>query len=347
MDRLACRTLTVSRHLTYRYYISENGNSESAILLLHGWPDDAHLFSTMLPSLQTLNHRIVIPDLLGYGGTSKPTDMSLYNMRAMSKDLLEIIGVESIAKVILIGHDWGSTLASRFCLFHATRCEALIQLSTPYSAPADSFDLEKINAFTERMTGCPRLSYVEFLTQPDAPEIWEQHLDAAWTALHGSSPADDPQKWMTMLFCQRGVMRQFLLSDGQTPTPPPLRDYARDPGLKAYWVAAIRAGGMQAPACWYHALASNVHWEGENEWAEDTKSERDEGESPWKIGLPVLFVGCDGDAVSSTDMQRMAAHQGLLPDLKMEEIQSGHWCPYEKPDEVAGIIGEFIRARDL
>ena len=90
-----------------------------------------------------------------------------------------------------------------------------------------------------------------------------------------------------------------------------------------------------------------MHWVGESEWAEETTSGRREGDSPWKLDLPVLFVGCDGDAVSSTDMQRMAAQQGLLPDLKIEEIQSGHWCPYEKPDEVSGVIFEFVRGRDL
>ena len=347
MDKLTCRNLTVSRALTYRYYISANNNSNTALLLLHGWPDDAHLFSTMLPRLRTLERRIIVPELLGYGGTSKPTDATLFSMRAMSQDLLEIIDAECIAKVIVIGHDWGSTLASRFCLFHADRCKALVQLSTPYTVPADSFDLEKINAFTEQLTGYPRLSYIEFLIQPDAPEIWEQHSDAAWTTLHGSSPTEDPQNWMTTLFCQRGAMRQFLLSDGQIPSSPPLRDYARDSELKDHWVTAIRTGSMRAPACWYHALASNVHWKGENEWAEETKSERREGESPWRLDLPVLFVGCDGDAVSSTDMQRMAAQQGLLPDLKIEEIQSGHWCPYEKPDEVAQIIREFVRDRSL
>lgn len=347
MDTLHQRSLTVSRNLTYQYYVSESRSSKAALLLLHGWPDDAHLYSQMLAHFQTLDRSIVVPDLLGYGNTSKPTDPSLYNMRSMCQDLCEIMGFEGIEKVIAVGHDWGSILASRFCIFHASRCVGLVQLSTPYTEPTDSFDLDKINAFTEKVTGYPRLSYVEFLTHPDAPNIWEQHLEAAWTALHGSSPADDPQRWMTTLFCQREAMREFLLSDGENPSPPELRDYAKDPELKSHWMKAMKSGGMKAPACWYHALISNVHWDSEKKWIQETKSRRRENESPWKLDLPVLYVGCNGDAVASTDMQRMAQQHGLLPDVKIEEVESGHWCTYEKPGTIAMMIIEFLRTRDL
>lgn len=112
MDELPQRTLTVSRNHIYRYYVSEPGISCSPLLILHGWPDDAYLFSQVLPRCQSLNLRIAVPDLLGYEGTSKPTDPSLYNMRSMCEGLHEIINPENIARVIVIGHDWGSTLAS-------------------------------------------------------------------------------------------------------------------------------------------------------------------------------------------------------------------------------------------
>lgn len=156
----------------------------------------------------------------------------------------------------------------------------LVQLSTPYSATIDSFDLPKIDDFTEKMTGYRRLSYIKFITQPDGPEFLEQHPEAAWTAMHGLSPATDPQRWMTMLFCRREAMREFLLSDGSTPSRASLRDYAKDSELKSYWMEAIESGGMRAPDCWYHALASNVHWEVEMRWAAESKRQRGEGESP-------------------------------------------------------------------
>jgi hypothetical protein len=104
---------------------------------------------------------------------------------------------------------------------------------------------------------------------------------------------------------------------------------------------------MRASACWYRALASNEHWEGESKWAEETKSERREGDSTWRLDLPVLFVGYDGDAVSSTDMQWMTVFQGLLPDVKIKEVQREFCCTYEKPDEVAGILKEFVRDLSL
>jgi soluble epoxide hydrolase/lipid-phosphate phosphatase len=50
-------------------------------------------------------------DPLGYGGTSKATDVSSYNSKSVSGDLSEIIDAESIDKVIVAGHDWESFLA--------------------------------------------------------------------------------------------------------------------------------------------------------------------------------------------------------------------------------------------
>ena len=51
---------------------------------------------------------------------------------------------------------------------------------------------------------------------------------------------------------------------------------------------AMKFRGMKAPVYWYHALVSNVHWESEKKWAEETKSQRREEANPWKIGVPCV-----------------------------------------------------------
>jgi soluble epoxide hydrolase / lipid-phosphate phosphatase len=47
----------------------------------------------------------LIPDLLGYGGTSKSTDVSSYNSKSMTGDLSEINDAEDVDKVIVVCHD--------------------------------------------------------------------------------------------------------------------------------------------------------------------------------------------------------------------------------------------------
>lgn len=49
---------------------------------------------------------LYIFSMLGYGGTDKPLDASLYRIKLMAKDLSDILDAENLDKVIVIGHDW-------------------------------------------------------------------------------------------------------------------------------------------------------------------------------------------------------------------------------------------------
>jgi len=52
---------------------------------------------------------LIVPDLLGYAGTDKPTDVTAYSMKAMSQDLVDIVDSLEWARasrVIVISHDW-------------------------------------------------------------------------------------------------------------------------------------------------------------------------------------------------------------------------------------------------
>lgn len=117
MEGLEAKDVSVSRGFTYRYYISPQAASDDTrppIVLHHGFPDTAGLWTRMLPFLSRLPNRLIIPDLLGYGGTSKPRDPKAYGYNMMTKDLLEILDAEGISKVISLGHDHGVGSASRF-----------------------------------------------------------------------------------------------------------------------------------------------------------------------------------------------------------------------------------------
>jgi pimeloyl-ACP methyl ester carboxylesterase len=103
---------TTARNLTYRYYISPSTSSTQVTLLLcHGWPDGADLWQYMIPQLLLSGARIIAPDLLGAGQTSKPVDPKLFEIRAMAEDIREILALEGLdgndgQKVIPVGHDW-------------------------------------------------------------------------------------------------------------------------------------------------------------------------------------------------------------------------------------------------
>jgi len=48
---------------------------------------------------------LIVPDMLGYGGTSKPTNPAFYS-NGLARDLVDILDAEGIKQAIFIGHDW-------------------------------------------------------------------------------------------------------------------------------------------------------------------------------------------------------------------------------------------------
>lgn len=329
MDALPKKTFKTSRNFTYTYYDHKPSTSGSkpTLLLLHGWPDDHTLFSDVLPILQNLPNRIVIPDLLGYGGTSKPSDYEAYNLRDMTNDLYELLSAEDIPSIISIGHDWGCALAQRMVLYQPERCSGLVMLNVaympPFRTPTDLIDMrsKSIEAF-----GYPAWAYWDLYAADDGPEILGQHIETLFHLLHWDHPDG-----MRTFFCTEGNTRKLL----QTTSPDdyPLKPHAKKPGFKEAFVERMQRDGFEGPQAWYKALARDANLEYEKTLPEEAAT----------IRVPVLFVGATGDAVCRPEM--IEPVKVFLPDLTTKIVEAGHWDTYEKPEEVGGFIREWVEAR--
>lgn len=60
----------------------------------------------MVPYFEERGYGIIAPDMLGYGGTDKPTEPAAYKGTLMAKDMVDILDAENVEKAIAIGHDW-------------------------------------------------------------------------------------------------------------------------------------------------------------------------------------------------------------------------------------------------
>ncbi|KAF4552882.1 Hypothetical protein D9617_8g048950 [Elsinoe fawcettii] len=122
MDAPIETTFINSRSLQYQYFVSPTLNntnaSAPALMLLHGFPEEAATWAAMIPLLLTLGLKLIVPQMLGYAPTSFPWNPSLYNSRSLADDLAgdlaEILARENVTSVIPIGHDWGGFTAQRF-----------------------------------------------------------------------------------------------------------------------------------------------------------------------------------------------------------------------------------------
>lgn len=228
-EQFAHKTIVTKPHdLTYGYYVThdlakkqENGRVP-VLLMLHGFPDDAYMWASTLPTLTALPYPIIIPDLLGYASSSKPTDPKLYAYTQQASSLIQILDQEGVLNnVIVVGHDWGSAVTQRFFLLHKERCVGLAPTSLFYFAPSETaFNLPEMNRATEKRFGYQQWAYWEFFTAADGPKLMHQNLERLYEALHGEKPSEDPQEdgrdiWMRELFCLPGTMREYVMNRGR------------------------------------------------------------------------------------------------------------------------------------
>jgi soluble epoxide hydrolase/lipid-phosphate phosphatase len=80
-----------------------------------------------IPAWVHAGYRVIAPDMLGYGSTDKPADVSAYTTKNLSHDLAAILDLVGVERAVVIGHDWGSFLASRFALWYPNRLLGLAQ----------------------------------------------------------------------------------------------------------------------------------------------------------------------------------------------------------------------------
>lgn len=99
------------------------------VLLLHGFPDSGRLWQHQIEPLVAAGHRVIAPDLRGFGGSDRPTDVEAYRIRNVIDDVAALLADEGIARAAVVGHDWGAGLAWQVALRRPDLVERLAVLS--------------------------------------------------------------------------------------------------------------------------------------------------------------------------------------------------------------------------
>ncbi|KAF2480510.1 Alpha/Beta hydrolase protein [Neohortaea acidophila] len=352
MDTFQHKTLVTKPYdLTYSYYLSANFHNRDpsipVLIFSHGYPDNAQMWSGALPHMLKSPYPIILMDILGLGHSSKPTEPKMYNYKQQADSIAQILDHEGVGKektVIPIGHDWGSGVSQRFYLWHRERCLGLALLSLAYLIPnPDPIDLDDLNKATARRFGYPQWEYWNFFTAPDAAQLMEADLLRFWEVNNGNYPSNIPGEkgrdiWMREMFCTLGAMREYVAKQGKYKDfTVDLKPYAKDPKLQKDFVERMKRDGFAAPVCYYHSLRDNTMLEEERHLSRSKES--------MTIDVPMLYIGQTGDWVCRTDLMGDAKDQGLVTDLEEKVVDAGHWVLYEKPQEIAEIISEWVNRK--
>jgi len=94
---------------------SSGGDDGPPLVLLHGFPQTRAMWAHIAPGLAR-THRVICPDLRGYGASSKPDDVAEYSFRQMARDICALMDQLGHARFALAGHDRGGRVAHRLAL---------------------------------------------------------------------------------------------------------------------------------------------------------------------------------------------------------------------------------------
>jgi pimeloyl-ACP methyl ester carboxylesterase len=103
--------------------------SGPAVLLLHGFPDDRHLWRYQVGPLADAGFRVIAPDLRGFGDAPRPVDPKEYGIPLVVRDVLGILDAIGVQRVQLVAHDWGAAVGWRLAADHPDRIERYVALS--------------------------------------------------------------------------------------------------------------------------------------------------------------------------------------------------------------------------
>jgi pimeloyl-ACP methyl ester carboxylesterase len=111
-------------------YDAYGDDSGFPIVLLHGFPDDAHAYDTVAPPLAAAGYRVLVPYLRGYGPTRFLDDAEPRKAQqaAIGQDLMDFMDALGLQSAALSGYDWGGRAACITALLAPERVRALVTI---------------------------------------------------------------------------------------------------------------------------------------------------------------------------------------------------------------------------
>jgi pimeloyl-ACP methyl ester carboxylesterase len=316
-----------------RLQIAEQG-SGPLVLLCHGFPESWYSWRHQIGALAAAGFRAVAPDTRGYGKSDAPEAIDQYTIYHLVGDLVGLLDALKAPAAVVVGHDWGASVAWQAARLRPNRFRAVAALSVPYRprGPVRPTSLMPQTADAQ--------FYQLYFQQPGAAEA-ELERDpratvrnmlygasgegaAAMRAAAASSGAAAPNIGMV----PRGG--GFLQGPG---APATLPGWLSEADVDFYG-REFKRSGFRGPLNYYRNIDRN--WELMAPFAD------------MRVNIPALYVAGDRDMViAGPGMdQHLTNLKQFVPALRNIQMLSGcgHWTQQERPHEVNAAIIDFIRS---
>jgi haloalkane dehalogenase len=142
------------------------------VLCFHGEPDWSYLYRHMLKGLVETGHRVVCPDLVGFGRSDKPTDQEWYTYERHVEHVTRHLEQVELGDVTVVVQDWGGPIGLRWAVEHAEQVGRLVIMNTGLFTGRVSKGFMAWREFAERTPDLPIGMIMQGATATDlAPEV--------------------------------------------------------------------------------------------------------------------------------------------------------------------------------
>ncbi|HTN78361.1 MAG TPA: haloalkane dehalogenase [Acidimicrobiales bacterium] len=129
---------------TLRVHHVDEGPADAApILCMHGEPSWAYLYRKMIPVLTAAGHRVLAPDLVGFGRSDKPTELDDYTYQRHVDWMTAWMKAVDVQHATFVGQDWGSLIGLRLVAENPDRFDRIVlangMLPTGDASPGEAF----------------------------------------------------------------------------------------------------------------------------------------------------------------------------------------------------------------
>ena len=242
-------------------YVDIGERSAPAVVLIHGYTDNARDWVPMLPYLSK-RYRLILVDIRGHGQSSKPE--CCYTRLDFAYDIKLLLDALGVAQADIVGHSLGSIIAQTFAEYWPDRTAHVVLISSTGGSPPDrpkkppQFDFaaeirklkEPIEADSPFM-----IAWWDSPTPVDPDFIRRQRKDAAGIPL---------RVWLAVL--DQGLNADDLYANLQSTLPrlkaPTLLIWgSKDPIMEEDMRQSLRNALPQAKVKIFDGLGHNPFWE--------------------------------------------------------------------------------------
>ena len=110
--------------------IDEGPPAAAPVLLMHGEPSWSFLYRRIIAKLAAAGHRVVAPDLIGFGRSDKPSELADYTFERHVRWMSDWLLAMQLKNITFFGQDWGGVIGLRLVAAYPQRFARVMVANT-------------------------------------------------------------------------------------------------------------------------------------------------------------------------------------------------------------------------